>query len=63
MQAERTRMVKERIAAERAIEDKKYADRKAMYEMMMTILYIIAGLMISSPIIGITWWIITNKGI
>jgi hypothetical protein len=56
-------MVKERIAAEKAIEEKKYADRKAMYEMMMTILYIIAGLMISSPIVGITWWIITNKGL
>lgn len=63
MQAERTRMVKERIAAEQAIQDKKYADRKAMYETMMTILYIIAGLMISSPVIGITWWIITNRGL
>ena len=63
MQAERTRMAKERIAAEQAIAEKKYADRKAMYEMMMTVLYIIAGLMIASPIIAITWWIITNRGL
>ena len=45
----------------KAIEDKKYADRKAMYE-MMTILYIIAGLMITLHIVEIPWWIITNKG-
>ena len=63
MQAERTRMVKERIAAEQAIAEKKYADRKAMYEMMMTVLYIIAGFMIASPIIAITWWVITNRGL
>lgn len=63
MQAERARMIKERIAAEQAIQEKKYADRKAMYEMMMTILYIIAAFMIASPIIGITWWVIVNKGL
>lgn len=63
MQAERARMIKERIAAEQAIQEKKYADRKAMYEMMMTILYIIAAFMIASPIIGITWWVIINKGL
>jgi len=63
MQAERTRMVKERIAAEQAIAEKKYADRKAMYEALMTVFYIIAGLMISSPIVGITWWVITSRGI
>ena len=63
MQAERKRLIEDRIAAEQAIADKKYADRKAMYELLMTVFYIISALMIITPIIGITWLIITNRGI
>jgi len=62
MMAERLRMMKERNAAEKAIADKKQKDKEAMAELFMTIMYLIAGIMIVVPVIGLSFYVITNKG-
>lgn len=63
MMAERLRMMKERNAAEKAITDKKQKDKEALASLFMNVMYIIAGLLIVVPVIGITFYIITNRGI
>lgn len=63
MMAERLRMMKERNAAEKAIADKKQKDKEALASLFMNVMYIIAGLLIVVPVIGITFYIITNRGI
>ena len=62
MMAERTRMTKERNAAEKAIADKKQRDRETMAEIVMTVMYFIGGLAIVIPIIMGTFHIIANRG-
>ena len=62
MMAERTRMTKERNAAEKAIADKKQKDKELMYETIMNLLLFIGGVAASAPIIWLTWYVITNKG-
>ena len=62
MMAERLRMMKERNAAEKAIADKKQKDKEAMAELFMTIMYLIAGIMIVVPVIGLSFYVMTNKG-
>ena len=63
MMAERTRMTKERNAAEKVIADKKQKDKEAMFQFIMNSLYLIGGLMIVVPVVWGTIYIITNKGI
>lgn len=62
MMSERTRMTKLRNQIERAEEEKKLADRKAMYELMMNLLYITGGLMVIIPVISGTVHLIYNRG-
>jgi hypothetical protein len=62
MMAERTRMTKERNAAEKAIADKKQRDKEAMAEMFMNTMYFIGGLAIIVPIIMGTFYLVTNRG-
>jgi Fe2+ transport system protein B len=62
MMAERTRMTKERNAAEKAIADKKQRDRETMAEIVMTTLYFLGGLSIVVPVIWGTFHLVTNKG-
>jgi hypothetical protein len=62
MMAERTRMTKERNAAEKAIADKKQKDREAMYNLFMNMLIFIACVALSAPIIWLTFYVITNRG-
>lgn len=63
MMAERLRMMKERNAAEKAIADKKQKDKEAMAEFFMNSMYFIGALMIIVPVIGGTFYIISNRGI
>jgi len=62
MMAERTRMTKERNAAEKAIADKKQKDKEAMYDLFMNILIFIACIVCAAPIIWLTFYVITNRG-
>lgn len=62
MMAERTRMAKERKAAEKAIEDKKQRDREAMAELFMIVMYFIGAIAIIIPIIMVTLHLIINRG-
>ena len=62
MMAERTRMTKERNAAEKAIADKKQKDKEAMYNLMMNVLIFVASIMCAAPIIWLTFYVITNRG-
>jgi len=62
MMAERTRMSKERNAAEKAIADKKQRDRETMAELFMNTMYFIGALAIVIPVIMGTFYIVTNRG-
>ena len=61
MMAERVRMTKERKAAEQAIADKKQKDKEAMAEFFMNMMYFVGGLMIVVPVIGGTFYIISQQ--
>lgn len=54
MMAERTRMTKERAAAEKVEEEKKQKDREAAYNTFWNILIFIAGIALLVPIIALT---------
>ena len=54
MMSERTRMTKERNAAEKAEADKKQKDKEAMYNTFMNIMLFIAFMALLVPIIGLT---------
>ena len=60
MMAERTRMAKERRAAEQAIIDQQQRDRENMYNAIMNTLLVIGALSIIVPVIAITWTIVTR---
>lgn len=60
MMAERTRMAKERRAAEQAIIDQQQRDREAMYNILMNTLLAIGAVAVIVPIIAITWTIVTR---
>jgi hypothetical protein len=60
MMAERTRMAKERRAAEQAVIDQQQRDREAMYNTIMNTLLAIGALSIIVPVIAITWTIVTR---
>lgn len=62
MMAERTRMTKERNAAEKAIADKKQRDRETMAEMIMYSLYFIGALSVLVPVVWGTFHVIVNRG-
>jgi hypothetical protein len=60
MMAERTRMSKERRAAEQAIIDQQQRDREAMYNILMNTLLAIGAVSVIVPVIAITWTIVTR---
>ena len=60
MMAERTRMAKERRAAEQAIIDQQQRDRENMYNAIMNTLLVIGALSVIVPILAITWTIVTR---
>lgn len=63
MMAERVRMMKERNAVEQAIANKKQKDKEAMAEMFLNVMYGIGALTIIIPVILITFYAITNRGL
>ena len=60
MMAERTRMAKERRAAEQAVIDQQQRDREAMYNTLMNTLLAIGAISVIVPVIAITWTIVTR---
>jgi hypothetical protein len=60
MMAERTRMAKERRAAEQAVIDQQQRDREAMYNAIMNTLLVIGALAVIVPVLAITWTIVTR---
>ena len=60
MMAERTRMAKERRAAEQAVIDQQQRDRENMYNAIMNTLLVIGAASVIVPILAITWTIVTR---
>ena len=60
MMAERTRMAKERRAAEQAVIDQQQRDRENMYNAIMNTLLVIGAASIIVPILAIVWTIVTR---
>jgi hypothetical protein len=60
MMAERTRMAKERRAAEQAVIDQQQRDRENMYNILMNTLLVIGAVSVIVPILAITWTIVTR---
>jgi len=60
MMAERTRMSKERRAAEQAVIDQRQRDRENMYNALMNTLLVIGAVSVIVPILAITWTIVTR---
>ena len=60
MMAERTRMAKERRAAEQAVIDQQQRDRENMYNILMNTLLAIGAASVIVPVIAITWTIVTR---
>jgi hypothetical protein len=60
MMAERTRMAKERRAAEQAIIDQQQRDRENMYTIIMNTLLTIGVVSVIVPVIAIIWTITTR---
>ena len=63
MQAERKRMLEERQAEDRRIEEQKQRDREAKAQAIMATLWIMAALLVIGPLVSLTWYVITNKGL
>jgi hypothetical protein len=60
MMAERTRMSKERRAAEQAVIDQQQRDRENMYNILMNTLLTIGAVSVIVPVIAIIWTITTR---
>ena len=60
MMAERTRMAKERRAAEQAILDQQQRDRENMYNALMNSLIVIGAASVLVPFLAIIWTIVTR---
>jgi hypothetical protein len=60
MMAERTRMSKERRAAEQAVIDQQQRDREHMYNILMNTLLTIGAVSVIVPVIAIIWTITTR---
>lgn len=60
MMAERTRMAKERRAAEQAILDQQQRDRENMYNAIMNSLIVIGAAAVLVPFLAIIWTIVTR---
>jgi len=60
MMAERTRMAKERRAAEQAVIDQQQRDRENMYNILMNTLLVIGAASVIVPVLAITWTIVTR---
>ena len=55
MQAERVRLIKERIAAEKAVQDRKQKDMEVLADMLLNVLLGIGAFATTIPVILITW--------
>ena len=55
MQAERVRLIKERIAAEKAVQDRKQKDMEVLADMLLNVLLAIGAFATTIPVILITW--------
>ena len=60
MMAERTRMAKERRAAEQAVIDQQQRDRENMYNILMNTLLAIGTAAVLVPFLAIIWTIVTR---
>ena len=60
MMAERTRMAKERRAAEQAVLDQQQRDRENMYNAILTSLIVIGAASVLVPFLAIIWTIVTR---
>jgi hypothetical protein len=60
MMAERTRMAKERRAAEQAVLDQQQRDRENMYNILMNTLLAIGAVSVIVPVLAIIWTITTR---
>ena len=60
MMAERTRMAKERRAAEQAVIDQQQRDRENMYNILMNTLLAIGAVSVLVPFLAIIWTIVTR---
>lgn len=55
MQAERVRLIKERIAAEKAIQDRKQKDMEVLVNTLLNVMLGIGAFAMTIPVILITW--------
>ena len=55
MQAERVRLIKERIAAEKAIQDRKQKDMEVLVNTLLNVMLGIGAFAMTVPVILITW--------
>jgi VIT1/CCC1 family predicted Fe2+/Mn2+ transporter len=61
MMRERVRMMKERAAMEKIVADKKQKDKEAVAELIMTLMYLLGGLLIVVPLLLGTFQLVTQK--
>jgi VIT1/CCC1 family predicted Fe2+/Mn2+ transporter len=61
MMRERVRMMKERAAMEKVVADKKQKDKEAIAELIMTLMYLLGGLLIVVPLLLGTFQLVTQR--
>ncbi len=61
MMRERVRMMKERAAMEKVVADKKQKDKEAVAELIMTLMYLLGGLLIVVPLLLGTFQLVTQR--
>jgi len=61
MMRERVRMMKERAAMEKIVADKKQKDKEAIAELIMTLMYLLGGLLIVVPLLLGTFQLVTQR--
>jgi len=61
MMRERVRMMKERAAMEKIVADKKQKDKEAVAELIMTLMYLLGGLLIVVPLLLGTFQLVTQR--
>ena len=61
MMRERVRMMKERAVMEKVVADKKQKDKEAVAELIMTLMYLLGGLLIVVPLLLGTFQLVTQR--
>ena len=61
MMRERVRMMKERAAMEKIVADKKQKDKEAVAELIMTLMYLLGGLLIVVPLLLGTFQLVIQR--